>query len=108
HLTDEFAAFEIKEGDSNTIANMIRGQIWLVSYADEEGARALSSVTRVQTAELLDSLYADEATKLEYGAVIDHESDTTTFRLWAPTAQQVKLIPFDEDLRALTPILMRR
>ncbi|MEZ9936620.1 type II secretion protein [Vibrio breoganii] len=108
HLTDEFAAFEIKEGDSNTIANMIRGQIWLVSYADEEGARALSSVTRVQTAELLDSLYADEATKLEYGAVIDHESDTTTFRLWAPTAQQVKLIPFDEDLRAQTPILMRR
>ncbi|GAB7220032.1 pullulanase-type alpha-1,6-glucosidase [Vibrio comitans] len=108
HLKDTFTAFQIEDGDRSTIENMIRGQIWVASYAEENGERKLTSVTRVQTAELLDSLYAKEAIKLDYGSVINHESSTTSFRLWAPTAQQVKLIPFDDDLRVKTPILMRR
>ncbi|OSM52532.1 type II secretion protein, partial [Aeromonas salmonicida subsp. salmonicida] len=44
-------------------------------------------------------LYAEEATKLAYGAIV--EGGNVTFRLWAPTAKSVKLALFDEQHKAL-------
>ncbi|EKP0309019.1 pullulanase-type alpha-1,6-glucosidase, partial [Aeromonas veronii] len=49
----------------------------------------LQGATLVQSAGALDALYAPEATKLGYGAVV--EGSRVTFRLWAPTAKSVKL-----------------
>jgi pullulanase len=53
----------------------------------------------VQSAGALDALYAEAATKLAYGAVV--EGGNVTFRLWAPTAKSVKLALFDEQHKAL-------
>ncbi|CSC65775.1 type II secretory pathway protein [Vibrio cholerae] len=53
----------------------------------------------------MDALYADSASTLQYGALINPDG-STTFRLWAPTAQAVSLIPYGTDKQAKTPIAM--
>ncbi|GAD89816.1 pullulanase [Vibrio halioticoli NBRC 102217] len=113
HLATQFKAYQIQHKESeHSIDHLIRGQIWVASYnqgdKDASNLSKLQSVTRVQTASLLDALYAEQTKDLQFGAVFNSETNTTTFRVWAPTAQQVKLIPFNQQMQADTPILMRR
>ncbi|WP_206483325.1 pullulanase-type alpha-1,6-glucosidase [Thalassotalea sp. G2M2-11] len=61
--------------------------------------------TRVQTALLLDALYAagsNDANEItDFGAQLDGEQ--TQFKLWAPTARSVKVLLFEQDKQPLTP-----
>lgn len=108
HLANDFDLFQFDPLERSAIDKMVRGELLIASYTEYQGKRQIDSVTRVQTGGLLDALYADEAVKRSYGAQFNQESHTTDFTLWAPTAQQVKLIPYTDDLKRKTPILMRR
>ena len=51
--------------------------------------------SRIKNALLLDNMYAEKASQLEYGAIVDKSG--TTFRVWAPTAQDVSVVLFEKD-----------
>ncbi|MGY5581246.1 pullulanase-type alpha-1,6-glucosidase [Vibrio cincinnatiensis] len=99
HLKDNFVDFSFDYTESE-LQQLLKGQLWLVA-SDSSG---VIQATEVQLASALDSLYADAASQLAYGALIN--GNTTTFRLWAPTAQSVKLIPYSADKQAQTAISM--
>ncbi len=101
-LSSDFIGFDFDFANSTMSLNeLLKGQ--LIAVASDASGTILA--TEVQTASALDALYADVATTLSYGAIINGD-DTTSFRLWAPTAQSVSLIPFDSDKNAMTPIAM--
>ncbi|WP_238116874.1 pullulanase-type alpha-1,6-glucosidase [Vibrio cincinnatiensis] len=99
HLKDNFVGFSFDYTESE-LQQLLKGQLWLVA-SDSSG---VIQATEVQLASALDSLYVDAASQLAYGALIN--GNTTTFRLWAPTAQSVKLIPYSADKQAQTAISM--
>ncbi|MBC5830954.1 pullulanase-type alpha-1,6-glucosidase [Vibrio metschnikovii] len=99
HLKDDFVGFSFDYSEEQ-LKQLVKSQLWLVA-SDNQG---VIQVTEVQPASALDALYADEAVKLQYGALTN--GNTTAFRLWAPTAQSVKLIPYGADKKAQTPIKM--
>ncbi|HAU8283245.1 TPA: pullulanase-type alpha-1,6-glucosidase [Vibrio vulnificus] len=102
HLSNDFIGFEMDfSGEGNALKDLLKGQLILVA----SDATGVIKATEVQPASALDALYAAAATKLSYGAVINPDS-TTTFRLWAPTAQSVKLIPYNAEKQAQTAIAM--
>lgn len=49
----------------------------------------------VQTAGVLDDTYAEAAEALSYGAQL--ADGGVTFRVWAPTAQQVDVVVYSAD-----------
>ncbi|MDY5779308.1 MAG: pullulanase-associated domain-containing protein, partial [Succinivibrionaceae bacterium] len=51
--------------------------------------------SRIKNALLLDNMYAEKASQLEYGAIVDKSG--ITFRVWAPTAQDVSVVLFEKD-----------
>ncbi|WP_156293666.1 pullulanase-type alpha-1,6-glucosidase [Serratia oryzae] len=69
----------------------------VVLATDKDGI--LSSATQVQTAGVLDDRFAAAAEKLEYGALVNGSG--VTFRLWAPTAQQVELVLYSADKKVI-------
>ncbi len=83
HLKDA-AAFALPAGKD--LKPLLKGELVAIG-TDADGI--LQGATLVQSAGALDALYAAEATKLSYGAVV--EGNRVTFRLWAPTAKSVKL-----------------
>jgi pullulanase len=83
HLKDA-AAFALPSGKD--LKPLLKGELVAIG-TDADGI--LQGATLVQSAGALDALYAPEATKLSYGAVV--EGNRVTFRLWAPTAKSVKL-----------------
>ncbi|MGL5326885.1 MAG: pullulanase-type alpha-1,6-glucosidase [Aeromonas sp.] len=83
HLKDA-AAFALPAGKD--LKPLLKGELVAIG-TDADGI--LQGATLVQSAGALDALYATEATKLGYGAVV--EGNRVTFRLWAPTAKSVKL-----------------
>ncbi|MGL5523661.1 MAG: pullulanase-type alpha-1,6-glucosidase [Aeromonas veronii] len=83
HLKDA-AAFALPAGKD--LKPLLKGELVAIG-TDADGI--LQGATLVQSAGALDALYAKEATKLSYGAVV--EGNRVTFRLWAPTAKSVKL-----------------
>lgn len=83
HLKDA-AAFALPAGKD--LKPLLKGELVAIG-TDADGI--LQGATLVQSAGALDALYAPEATKLSYGAVV--EGNRVTFRLWAPTAKSVKL-----------------
>lgn len=93
HLKDA-AAFALPSGAD--LKPLLKGELVAIG-TDDEGV--LQGATLVQSAGALDALYADAATKLAYGAIV--EGGNVTFRLWAPTAKSVKLALFDEQHKAL-------
>lgn len=101
HLAKEnkFVGFTFDDIQSE-LKQLLKGQLWLVA-SDSTG---VIQATEVQPASALDALYADAASQLQYGALTS--GSTTTFRLWAPTAQSVKLIPYGTDKQAQTAIPM--
>ncbi|KGY12844.1 pullulanase [Vibrio tubiashii] len=92
HLAD-YPAFEVPAA----LYGLVKTSLVAVA-SDSNGLEepaTLRSVTGVQYAGALDAMFAQEATELEFGAVYD--DSRVTFRLWAPTAQDVDLVVYDEN-----------
>ncbi|GAA3370775.1 pullulanase-type alpha-1,6-glucosidase [Streptomyces sannanensis] len=86
HLKD-YPAFTVDPRDRDRVREALRGQL----IATQRAANgALLAATGVQTAGILDDLYADRAGKAALGPVFDR-AHRPTLSLWAPTAQQVSL-----------------
>lgn len=87
--------------DDAAVASALTGQVAIAQYvglpdptedADVSGAR-LDAFTGVQTAILLDHLYAEAATHAELG--VTFTDGLPSFALWAPTAQAVTLLTWE-------------
>ena len=87
--------------DEDAVAAALTGQVAIAQYvgapdptevADVGGAR-LDAFTGVQTAILLDHLYAEAATRAELG--VTFHDGRPSFALWAPTAQAVTLLTWE-------------
>ncbi len=100
HLKQDFVGFDF-DLDKDTLKTLAKGQLFAVAE-DDHGTLL---VTEVQTAKLLDSLYAREAKKLEYGAIIGENG--TDVRLWAPTAHNVVLKHYDASKQLIASIQMQ-
>ena len=84
--------------DDAAVAAALTGQIAVVQYtgADAKGhGGRLDAFTGVQTAILLDHLYADTAARAELGVAF-HDG-RPSFALWAPTARAVTLLTWQTD-----------
>ena len=87
--------------DDAAVTSALTGQVAIAQYvgvpdptedADISGAR-LDAFTGVQTAILLDHLYAEAATRAELG--VTFSGGLPSFALWAPTAQAVTLLTWE-------------
>lgn len=97
-LSSDFTGFDFDFDAANlSLKDLLKDQLIAV-VSDGSG---VILATEVQPASALDALYADSATQLQYGAIVNSDS-STSFRLWAPTAQSVSLVPFDSDKNALS------
>ncbi len=100
HLAD-FQAYKVDLSASQTKA-WLKQQLMVIAL---DKAQKTQNVSFVQTGAVLDSLYtegendADEANDL--GATVTTEG--VSFKLWAPTAQHVNVLLFDDDLQAAKP-----
>lgn len=77
----------LADADAAKVAAMVSGQFAIAQY---DGAGNLVQVTSLQTAGLLDDLFAAKATQAQLGVSFDR-SGLATFRVWAPTAKSVAL-----------------
>ncbi|MFD8010560.1 pullulanase-type alpha-1,6-glucosidase [Streptomyces sp. NPDC058955] len=85
HLKD-YPAFTVDPRDADRVRGSLRGQL----IATQRAANgALLAATGVQTAGILDDLYAAKATQANLGPVF--RAGRPTLSLWAPTAQSVAL-----------------
>ncbi|MFJ3812849.1 pullulanase-type alpha-1,6-glucosidase [Streptomyces sp. NPDC090056] len=85
HLKD-YPAFTVDPRDADRIRESLRGQL----IATQRAANgALLAATGVQTAGVLDDLYAPKAAKAALGPVFGRHG--VTLSVWAPTAQSVAL-----------------
>ncbi|WP_031014096.1 pullulanase-type alpha-1,6-glucosidase, partial [Streptomyces sp. NRRL F-5727] len=85
HLQD-YPAFTVDPRDADRVRASLRGQL----IATQRAANgALLAATGVQTAGVLDDLYAAKATRADLGPVF--RNGRPTLSLWAPTAQSVAL-----------------
>ena len=89
--------------DDDAVATALTGQVAIAQYvglpdptetADISGAR-VDAFTGVQTAILLDHLYAEAATRAELG--VTFHDGRPSFALWAPTAQAVTLLTWETN-----------
>ncbi|MFJ8662794.1 pullulanase-type alpha-1,6-glucosidase [Streptomyces sp. NPDC093795] len=82
----EYPAFTVDPRDADRVRDSLRGQI----IATQRAANgALLAATGVQTAGILDDLYAKTAEKAALGPVFP--GGRTSLSVWAPTAQTVAL-----------------
>ncbi|MCG3730774.1 pullulanase-type alpha-1,6-glucosidase [Vibrio cincinnatiensis] len=91
--------------DDETLRTILKSQIVMVAYnANDEAIAA----TEVQKAGVLDAVFADsktgDAISQKLGAIV--EGSATTFKVWAPTAQDVDLIIYDENLAEEATVVM--
>jgi pullulanase-type alpha-1,6-glucosidase len=77
-------AFAIADADAAKVIDALQGQLVAIAYKSDG---SIVAATQVQTAWALDELYAYTG---PLGVAFD-ALQTPTFRLWAPTAQAVKL-----------------
>lgn len=75
----------------------------LVAIAVDDKGDVLAA-TKVQSAGSLDNLFADKAKDIELGAITD--GINTSFRLWAPSAQNVVAVLFNQDKKELGRLQM--
>ncbi|WP_322805072.1 pullulanase-type alpha-1,6-glucosidase [Vibrio alfacsensis] len=91
--------------DANTLRSILKSQIVMVAY---NANGDVISATEVQKPGVLDAVFADadagNAIGQELGAIV--EGNAATFKLWAPTAQNVALIIYDENLKEVSTIEM--
>ncbi len=86
------------DGSDARVKKLLQGQVVIGQYSD---GYKLRDGTGVQTALVLDALYGRDAKKQTYG--IAWSGDRGTFRLWAPTAQQVSLLTWPAGSAADAP-----
>ena len=91
------------DGSDRRVKKLLKGQVVIGQYSD---AYRLRDGTGVQTALVLDALYGKHAKKQTYG--IDWHGDRGTFRVWAPTAQQVSLLLWPAGSTADAPVSAAR
>lgn len=91
HLADA-PAYRIKAG-AHDLRRAVMSQLVVIAY-DADGR--IIDATEVQTAGILDMLFAYNG---KLGATLDARG--VSFKLWAPTAQQVRLHVFDASKRLL-------
>jgi pullulanase/glycogen debranching enzyme len=75
------------DADAAKVAAMVSGQFAIAQY---DGSGNLVQVTSLQTAGLLDDLFAAKAANAQLGVTVDTRG-FATFRVWAPTAKSVAL-----------------
>ena len=108
HLS-QFQAFSVNLTKAQSKA-WLKNQLLVIEQAKIENKAQNQSVkiiktSFVQTAAVIDALYtqanddADEETNL--GATVT--TNSVNFKLWAPTAQQVKVLLFNDDKRPAKP-----
>ena len=90
-----YLALRVEARTAASVRAILTGQL-AVSMHDTTGA--LRDATGVQIPYVLDSEYAATATSRAYG--VSFPSGNPTFRLWAPTAQQVTLLTWPAGSRA--------
>ncbi|MEP7742134.1 pullulanase-type alpha-1,6-glucosidase [Vibrio parahaemolyticus] len=92
--------------DDATLRTILKSQIVMVAY---NANGDVISATEVQKPGVLDAVFADSkagnAISQELGAIV--EGGAATFKLWAPTAQDVALIIYDENLKEETTVAMK-
>ncbi|MGA6096398.1 pullulanase-type alpha-1,6-glucosidase [Stutzerimonas marianensis] len=91
HLA-EAPAFRVRAA-ARTLRRAVMGQLVVIAYDAQD---RVIDATQVQTAGLLDQLFAYSG---PLGAAV--EASGVSFRLWAPTAQRVRLHAFDANKRLL-------
>nr|VUD33565.1 pullulanase [Raoultella sp. NCTC 9187] len=96
-----YAAFKLP--DNAPVDELLQGETVAIA-AEKDGI--LISATQVQTAGVLDDVYAQPAEALSYGAQVSDGG--VNFRLWAPTAQQVDLVLYSADKKVLASHPMTR
>ncbi|WP_146493434.1 hypothetical protein, partial [Vibrio cyclitrophicus] len=88
-----------------TLRTILKSQIVMVAY---NANGDVISATEVQKPGVLDAVFADSkagnAIGQELGAIV--EGGAATFKLWAPTAQDVDLIIYDENLAEEATVAM--
>jgi pullulanase/glycogen debranching enzyme len=77
--------WQLGAADLSRLPDLLRAQVWLVQ---ESADGAVLAHTRLQAAGALDDLYAAAEQVNDLGASPDRQ---TSFKLWAPTAQNVAL-----------------
>lgn len=93
HLAN-YPAFEIPNVALN---ELLKSSLIALASNNVDGQKygELRSSTAVQYAGALDAIFAEEAAQLDYGPV--YGENGVTFRLWAPTAQDVELVVYHAD-----------
>lgn len=94
-----YLALRLSDKVARKAGEILRGQVAVAMY-DNNGA--LLDATGVQTAAVLDSLYAAQADKRAYGAAFG--GDRLAYRLWAPTAKQVAVLTWPAGAAADAPV----
>lgn len=77
----------LADADAAKVAALVSGQFAIAQY---DAAGNLLQVTSLQTAGLLDDLFAAKAAQAQLGVTFDARG-MATFRVWAPTAKSVAL-----------------
>ncbi len=98
----QYDTFSLRQGDLRKVKEALRGQV-VVTERDAEGK--LLSATGVQTAGVLDDVYAG-ATAAKLGATFT--GGQPRLAVWAPTAQSVSLHLSDTPAATPRTVAMRR
>lgn len=93
-----YLALRLDAKTAKAARDVLRGQVAVALY--DENSRLLDA-TGVQTAYVLDALYASTAQRRTYGVTFSGQKPT--FRLWAPTAQSVTLLTWPAGSAANAP-----
>ncbi|WP_139683753.1 pullulanase-type alpha-1,6-glucosidase [Vibrio tasmaniensis] len=91
--------------DTSTLRTILKSQIIVVAY---NASGDVISSTEVQKPGVLDAVFANKETGNAMGETLGAivEGNTTTFKLWAPTAQDVELVLYSEDRQSSKVIPM--
>ncbi|WP_237387471.1 pullulanase-type alpha-1,6-glucosidase [Xenorhabdus sp. Sc-CR9] len=100
HLA-EWTAFGLPENVE--IDRLLTGDL-VVLAANKQGE--LLSSAQVQTAGVLDDRFADAAETLKYGALVSDKG--ILFRLWAPSAQEVNILIYNQNKQIIANHVMQR
>lgn len=87
HNLEGYQAYQIPSDAGLDLKKVLKGEAVLVALDEENKVKKAS---RIQTAMLIDELYADKAAQVN-DLGVTATSAGTTFKLWAPTAQSVKV-----------------
>lgn len=89
HLSD-YDVFTVNGADATVVKAALRGQLGVVA---RNAAGETTKVSGVQIPGVLDDLYARAATDVALG--VTYAGESPVFRVWAPTAQSVRLLRFE-------------